>query len=103
MGQTVKLRCTVWGSCDACVTFVRIAFVLMFRNNEVVPVALSGKAPMLTETREDFSEYVAHLQLHMALQARNLVPSLPSASDSRHSLLHQTQADIEKLVSRQGF
>ncbi len=75
----------------------------MFRNNEVVPVALSEKAPMLTETREDFSEYVAHLQLHMALQARNLVPSLPSASDSRHSLLHQTQADIEKLVSRQGF
>lgn len=75
----------------------------MFRNNEVVPVALSEKTPVLTETREDFSEYVAHLQLHMALQARNLVPSLSSASDSRHSLLHQTQADIEKLVSRQGF
>lgn len=74
----------------------------MFSNNEVVPVALSEKvAPALTETREDFSEYVAHLQLHMALQARNLVPSLHSASDSRHSLLHQTQADIEKIISRQ--
>lgn len=75
----------------------------MFSHTEVVTVALSENAPVLTATREDFSEYVAHLQLHMALQARNLVPSLPSASDSRHSLLHQTQADIEKLISRQGF
>ncbi|MFE1745408.1 hypothetical protein [Coleofasciculus sp. H7-2] len=53
--------------------------------------------------REDFSEYVAHLQLHMALQARNLVPTLTKAVDSREQLLHQTQADIEKLVSRQGI
>lgn len=75
----------------------------MFRNNEVVPVALSEKAPVLTETREDFSEYVAHLQLHMALQARNLVPSMGQSRDRRHDLLHQTQADIEKLVSRQKF
>ncbi len=66
-------------------------------------MALSEKAPVLTETREDFSEYVAHLQLHMALQARNLVPSLHSTGDSRHSLLHQTQANIEKMVSRQGL
>ena len=51
--------------------------------------------------REDFSEYVAHLQLHMALQARNLVPNLSEASDSRKQLLQQTQAEIEKLVSRQ--
>ncbi|WP_410510600.1 hypothetical protein [Nodosilinea sp. E11] len=72
--------------------------------NEVLPVALSEKiAPALTETREDFSEYVAHLQLHMALQARNLVPSLGNTGDSRHNLLHQTQADIEKFISRQGF
>jgi hypothetical protein len=76
----------------------------MLNNNEVLPVALSEKfAPALTETREDFSEYVAHLQLHMALQARNLVPSLGNVGDSRHNLLHQTQADIEKMVSRQGF
>ncbi len=56
--------------------------------------------------REDFSEYVAHLQLHMALQARNLVPSLKQKQstedkDSREQLLHQTQANFEKLVSRQ--
>ncbi|WP_416673168.1 hypothetical protein [Egbenema bharatensis] len=51
--------------------------------------------------REDFSEYVAHLQLHMALQARNLVPTLTNTADSREQLLHQTQADFEKFVSRQ--
>ncbi len=53
-------------------------------------------------TREDLSEYVAHLQLHMALQARNLVPTLTKTSDSREQLLHQTQADFEKYVSRQA-
>ncbi|MDX2213340.1 MAG: hypothetical protein SFY66_08635 [Oculatellaceae cyanobacterium bins.114] len=51
--------------------------------------------------REDFSEYVAHLQLHMALQARNLVPTLTKTADSREQLLHQTQANFEKFVSRQ--
>ena len=52
--------------------------------------------------REDFSEYVAHLQLHMALQARNLVPNLTqTVVDSREQLLHQTQATFEKLISRQ--
>ncbi len=51
---------------------------------------------------EEFSEYVAHLQFHMTLQARNLVPSLKQQSqDSRGELLHQTQADFEKLISRQ--
>ncbi|NJR49204.1 MAG: hypothetical protein HC780_06185 [Leptolyngbyaceae cyanobacterium CSU_1_3] len=53
--------------------------------------------------REDFSEYVAHLQLHMALQARNLVPKLTQTADSREQMLHQTQATIEKQISRQGF
>ena len=53
--------------------------------------------------REDFSEYVAHLQLHMALQARNLVPGLQVQGDRRTHLLHQTQANFEKLVSRQSF
>ncbi|MDB9376196.1 hypothetical protein [Nodularia sphaerocarpa] len=55
---------------------------------------------------EDFSEYVAHLQLHMTLQARNLVPTLKqtfSVADSREQLLHQTQANFEKLISRQGL
>ena len=52
---------------------------------------------------EDFSEYVAHLQMHMALQARNLVPPLSQmVGDSREQLLHQTQATFEKLVSRQA-
>jgi hypothetical protein len=63
--------------------------------------------PMNTQleatSREDFSEYVAHLQLHMALQARNLVPSLTRTADSREELLHQTQATIEKMVSRQAL
>ncbi|NDJ19923.1 hypothetical protein [Myxacorys almedinensis] len=53
--------------------------------------------------REDFSEYVAQLQLHMALQTRNLIPKLMNTSDSREQLLHQTQADVEKLISRQSF
>ncbi|MBM0740631.1 hypothetical protein JOY44_03190 [Phormidium sp. CLA17] len=51
--------------------------------------------------REDISEYVAHLQLHMSLQARNLVPQLTQVTDSREQLLQQTQANFEKLISRQ--
>ncbi|GFE67635.1 hypothetical protein [Chroococcus sp. FPU101] len=54
-------------------------------------------------SRENICEYVAELQLHMALQARNLVPSLAQMTDSRGQLLQETQAMIEKLVSRQGF
>ena len=64
---------------------------------------------------EDISEYVAELQLHMTLQARNLVPSFPDGKtadnsagehsqnsvDSRVQLLCETQANMEKLVSRQ--
>jgi hypothetical protein len=56
-----------------------------------------------SSSREDLSEYVAHLQLHMALQARNLVPTLTKTADSREQLLHQTQADFEKFVSRQAL
>jgi hypothetical protein len=63
----------------------------------------STKSAIAVQGREDFSEYVAHLQLHMTLQARNLVPSLKQImEDSREQLLHQTQAHFEKLVSRQG-
>jgi len=51
--------------------------------------------------REDIGEYVAHLQLHMTLQARNLVPTLVQTNDSREQLLQQTQANFEKQVSRQ--
>ena len=53
------------------------------------------------EQREDCSEYVAHLQLHMTLQARNLVPTLSAETkDIREQMLHQTQASFEKVVSR---
>jgi len=57
--------------------------------------------PSTSPVREDFSEYVAHLQLHMALHARKLVPTLSQSTDSRENLLHQTQANFEKFVSRQ--
>ncbi|NEQ45270.1 MAG: hypothetical protein F6K00_17595 [Leptolyngbya sp. SIOISBB] len=57
----------------------------------------------IESTREACSDYVAHLQLHMALQAKNLVPSLAQSNDRREHLLHQTQADLEKMISRQGF
>ena len=61
-------------------------------------------APTQTDMfRENISEYVAQLQLHMTLQARNLVPTLTRATDSREQLLHETQANIEKWVSRQGL
>lgn len=53
-------------------------------------------------SREDLSEYVAHLQLHMTLQARNLVPSMYGNPDNRSELLQETQATFEKLVSRQS-
>lgn len=53
--------------------------------------------------RENFSEYVAELQLHMALQARKLVPTLTHTADSREQLLHRTQAAIEMQISRQAL
>lgn len=55
--------------------------------------------------REDIREYVAQLQLHMALQARNLVPTITDAGvmDSRQQLLQETQAMTEKFASRQSL
>lgn len=55
--------------------------------------------------REDISEYVAQLQLHMALQARNLVPNLTNntVTDSRQQMLQETQAIVEKFASRQSL
>ncbi len=50
----------------------------------------------------ELSEYVAHLQVHMALQSRNLVPHLGgNRHDSRSQLLQETQTDFEKMASRQ--
>ena len=67
-------------------------------------MALQSKGLPRDSGREDFSEYVAHLQLHMTLQARNLLPTLTqTVVDSREQLLHQTQATFEKLVSRQAL
>lgn len=55
---------------------------------------------------ENFSGYVAELQLHMTLQARKLLPSIgrveDSVEDSRDRLLRESQADLEKLASRQS-
>lgn len=62
------------------------------------------QAASLTDTheREPLGEYVAHLQLHMALHSRNLVPKMSSGiGDSRAELLSQTQALVEKHASRQ--
>lgn len=70
---------------------------------ENVLISTSSQLPEHELVREDFSEYVAHLQLHMALQARNLVPALSQSNDSRQELLQQTQADFEKQVSRQSL
>lgn len=53
---------------------------------------------------EDMGDYVAQLQLHMTLQARNLVPSLHQDGDRhRLQLLQETQALTEKWASRQGL
>ncbi|AFZ53460.1 hypothetical protein VKI21_16730 [Cyanobacterium aponinum UTEX 3222] len=51
--------------------------------------------------KEDVSDYVAHLQIHMSLQSRNLLPQIDQVKDSRDNLLYQTQANIEKLTSRE--
>ena len=58
----------------------------------------------LEVVREDIREYVAQLQLHMALQARNLVPTFTkNVTDSRQKMLQETQAIVEKLASRQSL
>jgi uncharacterized membrane-anchored protein YhcB (DUF1043 family) len=54
-------------------------------------------------TQETMGDYVAQLQLHMTLQAKNLVPNLTHTQDSRQQLLQEAQATVEKLVSRQGL
>ncbi|MEN9872048.1 MAG: hypothetical protein RLZZ171_3040 [Cyanobacteriota bacterium] len=64
---------------------------------------IQSTAPELL--REDISEYVAQLQLHMALQARNLLPSLTNTTmtNSRQQMLQETQAIAEKFASRQSL
>lgn len=47
---------------------------------------------------EEMGEYVAQLQLHMALQAKNLVPSLEHPQDGRHQLLHESQLHLKNWL-----
>jgi uncharacterized membrane-anchored protein YhcB (DUF1043 family) len=51
----------------------------------------------------EISDYVAHLQLHMALQSRNLMPNVLEDEGNLQELLRDSQAQCEKLSSRQGF
>ena len=51
--------------------------------------------------KEDISDYVAHLQVHMSLQSRNLLPQDNQVQDLPNDLLYQTQVNIEKSTSRE--
>ncbi|MBE9202590.1 hypothetical protein IQ218_02795 [Synechocystis salina LEGE 06099] len=55
----------------------------------------------LPQPQEAISDYVAELQLHMTLQARNLVPTLTQTPGPCHNLVHESQAMVEKIISRQ--
>jgi hypothetical protein len=50
--------------------------------------------------REDFSDYVAHLHVHMGLQSRKLTRPSVYGGDRCDQLLQQTQAQLEKQASR---
>lgn len=56
---------------------------------------------VIESNKEDVSDYVAHLQIHMSLQARNLLPEINQTQDHRSNLLYQTQAMTEKFTSRE--
>ena len=51
--------------------------------------------------QENIQDYVAQLQLYMALHSRSLVHSLTKIEEPRYQLLQESQATIEKLASRQ--
>jgi len=53
------------------------------------------------KTPDELSDYVAHLQLHMSLQSRNLLPKINQNQDHRSNLLYETQAMTEKFTSRE--
>lgn len=102
--SNIKLHCKLWFNLKKYVTIqVTRSVQIPTRGNILSQSLLPVVQPSVEPLREDFREYVAHLQLHMTLQARNLLPSVLIASDSREALLYQTQADIEKWISRQGF
>lgn len=83
------------------IVITSISVTDLILREEEKPLNLQASQTNNENFREDISEYVAQLQLHMTLQARHLVPTLTNATDSRHQLLQETQANIEKLVSRQ--
>jgi len=80
----------------------------VFHGNSFAGETVPASRNLEMTRAEAMSDYVAHLQLHMALQARKLVPTLServeplSFDGNRHQLLHQTQVHVEKLVSRQA-
>ncbi len=51
--------------------------------------------------KEDISDYVAHLQVHMSLQSRNLLPQMNEVQDNSNDWLYQTQVNLEKVASRE--
>ncbi len=53
--------------------------------------------------KEDISDYVAHLQVHMSLQSRNLLPQDEEEQTMSpvEDLLYQTQVNMEKSASRE--
>jgi hypothetical protein len=77
-----------------------VACSMLLLGRKLTVPTLSAKPNL---NREDIREYVAELQLHMALQARNLTPTFAHTGDSRQQLVHESQAMVEKLVSRQSF
>lgn len=80
---------------------IAIALYIVFGQNFRTMTAIYSTKHQTNFDQEDMGDYVAQLQLHMALQAKNLVPSLEQARDSRHQLLHDTQIHLEKMASRQ--
>jgi hypothetical protein len=56
----------------------------------------------LSHHQEAISDYVAELQLHMTLQARNLVPTFSQTQGGCSQLVHESQAMVEKIISRQS-
>jgi hypothetical protein len=75
-----------------------MSFVLLILTPRRFPTVLAASRPTPNDA---IGDYVAELQLHMTLQARNLVPTFAHSGDSRQQLLHESQAMVEKLVSRQ--
>lgn len=82
-----------------CLTFTNVVITKVKEDTLSLKTTQAANSPV----RERMSDYVAELQLHMTLQARNLVPNLTYKLDSRSSLLQDSQAKFEKLVSRQVF